>query len=183
MYLVSAVLLGIATNLDNLLIGLSAGARGKKITFLDNCIIALPSGMVSYLLCRLGIFSVDMGRFPNYLGGGLLVAIGLWPMLARPAKEQPVRVLEAPGGTRLSEGEVLALSLTLAFNCLPASFAAGLTGLPAKAAATAVALCSLGFVWLGGRLGKRLENRYPGAMLTTISSMAMIALGVLEMLI
>ena len=74
-------------------------------------------------------------------------------------------------------------SLALAFNCLPASFAAGLTGIPAQAAALAVTLCSLGFVWLGQGLGKRLEDRCPGALLTQISSAAMIALDILEMLI
>ena len=180
---VSAVLLGIATNHDNLLIGLSAGARGKKITFLTNCIIALSSGAVSYLLCRLGVFSVGLGRISNWLGGGLLVAIGLWPLLVRPSGEHVPADAGAAQGRRLSAGEVLTLSLALAFNCLPASFAAGLTGIPAQAAALAVTLCSLGFVWLGQGLGKRLEDRCPGALLTQISSAAMIALGILEMLI
>ena len=158
---VSAVLLGIATNLDNLLIGLSAGARGKKITFLTNCIIALSSGAVSYLLCRLGVFSVGIGRISNWLGGGLLVAIGLWPLLVRPSGEHAPADAGAAQGRRLSAGEVLTLSLALAFNCLPASFAAGLTGIPAQAAALAVTLCSLGFVWLGQGLGKRLEDGCP----------------------
>lgn len=112
-----------------------------------------------------------------------MVAIGLWPLLVRPSGEHAPADAGAAQGRRLSAGEVLTLSLALAFNCLPASFAAGLTGIPAQAAALAVTLCSLGFVWLGQGLGKRLEDRCPGALLTQISSAAMIALGILEMLI
>ena len=184
LYLISALLLGIATNLDNMLIGLSAGMRGKKITLAANGAIALSSGIVSYLLCRLAVLATYLGQFSNYLGGGLLIAIGIWPLLPRSMREEGAsQVLTDCESSRLDVREVLTLSLALAFNCLPASFAAGLTGLSPEAAAIAVALCSLCFVWLGGLLGRILKNAGSGKLLTILSSVAMVLLGLLEIFI
>ena len=184
LYLISALLLGVATNLDNMLIGFSAGMRGKKITLAANGAIALSSGVVSYLLCRLAVLATSLGHISNYLGGGLLIAIGVWPLLPRSMSEEGAsQVLADSAQNHLSVREVLALSLALAFNCLPASFAAGLTGLSPEAAALAVALCSLCFVWLGGWLGQTLKNACSGRLLTLLSSAAMVSLGLLEIFI
>lgn len=125
----SAILLGIATNLDNLAIGLGIGLEGKKLPLLSNLVIAASSALASYFGCALAAFCAEIGPWIKYFGGGLLVLLGLWPLFHKktPQKEKK-KPEKSEGGARLGLGRALVLAVALALNCIPASFGAGMAG-------------------------------------------------------
>lgn len=194
-----------ATNLDNLLIGVLIGLRGKHISAASNACIALGSAMVSLLFCFLASFCTEFGRWPNYIGGMLLILLGLWPFIKKTmqifAAEYPDEsdgkaqsgeaVPEAdsgenqPSNTAQTAGmglqESLVLAAALSINCTVASFAAGMTGINPFLAAVMIGAFSFLAVGVGSHLGSSAGRRMTGVPLEAISSVMMILIGIAEL--
>ena len=120
MHGISICLLGIATNLDNLCIGMAYGCRGQKIGVRVNAYIALISGLISLVLCLFSsCIAEGLQTLPNFIGACLLIAIGIWTLWPKQQKETAVA----------AQASAWVLGLALAVNCIPAAFGAGLTGL------------------------------------------------------
>ncbi len=185
MHIFSAISLGIATNLDNFMIGLSVGLEGKRITMLSNLVIALSSALAGFLSCYLAFLCAGLGRWPGLLGGAMLISLGLWQLLApnkqaehtRPQKE--TRPYEARIGLR----KTLFLAAALAVNCVPASFAAGMTGVYPAQTAAMIGAGSFLAVGAGGLMGKYTSAKVKGAWLEKSAALMMAFIGVLELFI
>lgn len=193
-----------ATNLDNLLIGVLIGLRGKHISAASNACIALGSAMVSLLFCFLASFCTEFGRWPNYIGGMLLILLGLWPFIKKTmqifAAEYPGESDEQQSGEAVSEAdsgesqpsntaqtagmgiqESLVLAAALSINCTVASFAAGMTGINPFLAAVMIGTFSFLAVGVGSHLGSSAGRRMTGVPLEAISSVMMILIGIAEL--
>ncbi len=170
MVLLSALLLGISTNLDNLFLGFSLGIAGRRIPAQANWIIGLFSAAATSLFCSLSGLLAAWGRAAKVMGGVLILLIGLWTLLS-PRKE------EAPA----AQGTA-ALGAVLAFNCIPAAFAAGMAGVPPALAAVSVGLLSVLGIRTGNFLGLRTARRLRPGILRLLSGLAMFALGALQFL-
>ena len=181
--LFSAVLLGIATNLDNLAIGLGIGLEGKKLPFLSNLVIAASSALASYFGCALAAVCAELGPWIKYLGGGLLVLLGLWPFFyqKKPGKEEK-QMAKGEGGPRLGLGKTLVLAVTLALNCIPASFGAGMAGACPWQMAAAVGVGSFLAVGAGCWAGRYTTARLSGDWLDKAAAILMVLLGVFELI-
>lgn len=123
--------MGISTNLDNLLLGLSLGLQKKKLCFWANVLIGFLSAAVTAVFCVLSATLSSLGKLPNVVGGGIIIAVGLWSLL--PA-HQEASCYQAGFSWR----ETWMVATGLAVNCIPVAFGAGLTGIPPWAAALSV---------------------------------------------
>ena len=173
MHGISICLLGIATNLDNLCIGMAYGCRGQKRALRMNACIALISGLISLVLCLFSsCIAEGLQTLANFIGACLLIAIGIWTLWPKQQKETAVA----------AQASAWVLGLALAANCIPAAFGAGLTGLSPIWLGSTVAVFSFVTVGLGNRLGCSAKERWPGRLLDVLSALCMLIIGVVEML-
>ena len=94
-FLFHLLLIGIATNLDNLGVGLVYGLRRIKVPPSSNLAIALTALLFGYTSALAGttLRHLLAGSLANLLGALLLIGMGAWIMLAQ----------EAGGGVCLEE--------------------------------------------------------------------------------
>lgn len=176
MHLFSVFLMGISTNLDNLLLGLSLGLQKKKLCFWANVLIGFLSAAVTAVFCVLSATLSSLGKLPNVVGGGIIIAVGLWSLL--PA-HQEASCYQAGFSWR----ETWVVATGLAVNCIPVAFGAGLTGIPPWAAALSVGGMSLLCVAAGNAIGLAASGlQLRPRLLAVIGGGLMIVLGVIEML-
>lgn len=184
MRFIAAALLGIATNLDNLLLGVVYGLRGKRIGHRQNLCIAAGSAVASFLCCYLASFCINLGRLPKYLGATLLILLGIWPMLPKKEKEgAATENADDTGQDTVSWTETLTLTGALALNCLVASFGAGLTGMDALPVALLVGGFSFLAVWAGNTLGRVAKVGVRAERLNWLASGVMILLGLMALFV
>jgi putative sporulation protein YtaF len=84
MHLVTILLLGLASNLDNLGIGVSYGMKSTKIPLLSNTFIAAISMAVSFVSLAAGhaVSALMPSQAANLGGGAVISAIGIWTFAA-----------------------------------------------------------------------------------------------------
>ena len=84
-FLLHLFLIGIATNLDNLGVGLVYGLRRIKVPPLSNLAIALTALVFGYISALAGsaLRHFLAGSFANLLGALLLIGMGIWIMIAQ----------------------------------------------------------------------------------------------------
>lgn len=180
MDILSVLLIGVATNLDNLLIGAALGLRRRHISWLNNLLIALCSGAAALVCCSLSSLLARLGRLPAILGGSLLILLGVLSLL--PAKENPAeeRVMRTGAPAKLSPSESLALGVALALNCLAAAFGIGMSGISPLLVGLFVGGFSFLSVGIGNVLGLKTGKKLNGGLLSLLSAIAMMGLGILQ---
>lgn len=82
MHWLSIVFIGMASNIDNLGIGVSFGARSKRIPFLSNLFIAIIAMAATYASITMGHLLSNFlpKQSAELLGGLLIVGLGVWSM-------------------------------------------------------------------------------------------------------
>ena len=177
LHVFSAILLGISTNLDNFFLGFAFGMRGRRISLPVNLLIGLLSAIVTFGCSYLAYLCNGFGRWPNYIGGGLIVLIGVVTMIRRESggEDQTAR------GVPLAFREAALLGVALAINCLPVAFGAGLTGVAPLAAALAVGAFSVLTVGAGNWMGRHTAVKVQKAWLSFAAGGVMVVLGALEL--
>jgi putative Mn2+ efflux pump MntP len=186
MNLFLAFFIGLAVNLDNLLIGIHLGLQGRRLPLWQNLVIGCATGGCAFLSTAAArLISGNIFFYTNLCGAGIMILFGIfcfYQCLTKAQEADPLRetpdYLE-PGGIL----DVLALGFLLAVNCIPPSISAGVMGL----SPWWIGLFSLLFSFLGMegsmRMGDRLHHsRFPG-YITPISAGLMILIGVAELLL
>ena len=159
MQLLSALLLGISTNLDNLLLGLSLGIGQKKIPSASNWVI--------------GLFSA-LGPAADIAGSAVILLMGFLSL--RPPREN------AGGQDCCSWSDTAILGAALAVNCIPVAFGAGLTGIHPLAASASVGFLSVLSIRLGNWLGLHAAALpVRPAALQRLGGLMMVGLGLLQL--
>ncbi len=172
MHSFSIFILAIATNLDNLCIGMAYGCQGRLIGTKINACIALISGLVSFALCWASSFlAVEIQETANLIGALLLIGMGVYTLFSTHNKQEAASI----GRT-----SAVALGLTLAVNCIPAALGAGLTGLPPHWLGVAIAAFSFLTVGIGNLTGSRIREKMTTRLLDVISAACMVGIGIFE---
>ena len=182
MQILSILLIALATNLDNLVIGMALGLKSRRLSSLANLLIALCSAAATFLCCYLSSFLATYGKIVGIIGGALLILLGLISFFpSKPSKaEQSIMQKDHPLPIR--PGEAALLGLTLAINCLAAAFSAGMSGLLALPTALGVGVFSFICTGMGNLLGLSGKKKIPSSTLSTISGCLMVALGIIQIL-
>ena len=177
MHILSAILLGVSTNLDNLFIGMSFGMQKRRITLFSNLLIGLFSASATCLFCYFSSMLSVFGRLPNYIGGGIIILMGILSFFSRGSENK------GGDGFPLTLKESVLLGTGLAVNCIPVAFGAGLSGMPPWLASLSVGVLSILVVGIGNRLGLYTSMRINSRILNILGGVIMILLGVLELFI
>ncbi|WP_232375584.1 manganese efflux pump [Mesorhizobium comanense] len=172
--------LAIASNIDNLAVGMSYGVRGVRIGLFANLIITA----ICFAFSEIGMISgawiggILPGNLPDYVAAGLLLAIGVRVLfLALPAAGDEAASPEdghplaswfsralAVKGDRVGPFEAAILGVALSANALANSVSAGLLNMSPTVVACSISIGSFLTIVVGVALGRHAARIRLGRM-------------------
>jgi putative sporulation protein YtaF len=207
-----AVLLALSSNLDNVGVGVAYGIRRVCVPFISNLVIALITsiGSLAAMLAGKTIGSYMEPRVAHFLGGALLIGLGIWVAIqesrAVVQRESPRRaemnrrisgaglvsrmgmILDNPFSAdedfsrHIDRKEALLLGFALSLNNVVNGVAAGIAGLDPLLVTTLVCVFSILTIWVGMSAGYRFGARVAGRFTGVVSGMLLIALGLYQLI-
>jgi len=160
----TVILLALAVSIDGLGVGIACGLGKVKLPVLSLFLMGVASGSAVLISMTAGkLVSVLLNSsFTVWLGGLLLVGLGLWMLWQlRGAKsrvgllgllDNPSRADSDQSGS-ISAKEALVLGIALALDAFSAGFGAALAGFPPLITGLTVAVAQVVLVALGSELG------------------------------
>jgi manganese efflux pump family protein len=120
-----------------------------------------------------------LGQATRYIGGGLLVAAGLWLLVeARRSSVDPADGHDALQRAGQSSGALVTAALALSIDNLVIGFGLGVTKTPLVASLLVFAVVSVGLTLAGLELGKTIGTRMRGQA-DWVAGAVLIVVGVL----
>lgn len=121
MNILMALLIGLAVNLDNLLIGINLGIRRQRLTLWQNLLIGSTTGLCAFgSACAARLISGNFLVYTNLIGAAIMIFFGIFCLYqGLTDKEEAPDISAAPRFF-----DVLVLGFVLAVNCIPPSFGA-----------------------------------------------------------
>lgn len=188
--LASTVFFGLAANIDNLTIGGAYGLQGRRISLIQNLLIASITTLITLAAMAFGRQIRDMlpPRLTDVLGAILLLAVAAWNVCwdriqrsKRPALRAPPPIQPRSAGF----GEILLLAGSLSINNIGLAIPGGIGGLRYVAAACAIFGFSVLMLALGqaaggafvrvGSLPKVLRSPMSGNAILALAGVLMLA--------
>ncbi len=188
MNLFMAFLIGLAVNLDNLLIGISMGLRGRRLSLSQNLVIGVVTGLCAFLSTAAArLISDSFLIYANLTAAAVTILFGVLCLYQSiPDAETPVPFLsqaEETSGTKPRFTNTLLLSFVLAVNCIPPSLGAGLMGLSPLWVGGFSMLFSFLSIQASSLFGCRIRSCRFCGWLTPLSAVLLILIGFAELLI
>ena len=188
-HLLSALLFGVSSNVDNLVVGMSYGIKKTPIRWADNLTVALITLVGTVLSMILGK-SVRL-FLPRWLAGVLgsviiilIGAVGLVKFLIKLRRSDEADEEERELALQtLTRTEALILGLALALNNVGLGIGASITGLPVLPTALCSFLFSLVFLYAGNLIGRSKIAELVGEFAEPLAGLLMIGMGVYEIFI
>ncbi len=174
MNILSIILIGLSTNLDNLCAAAAIGMSGKRIAFAHNVIISLISGVVAFVAGQAAAFLFACS-FASLLGGLMIAGMGVWTV----AGAFTENVNESMRTQEISMPRMLLLGCALAINCLPVAFGAGALGLSPCWVGIFIALFSFCSIALGIAIGHKIGRKLHTVWINVLSGVLLIVLGLI----
>lgn len=174
-----AMLIGIAVNLDNFIIGMNLGARGQKLTLTSNLIIGLSTGVCAFAATyAANLISGNFLVYTNVIGALIMIIFGVYCLFKSVHEEEtPAEFLD------MSLKDTFVLGFVLAVNCIPPSFSAGILKLSPWIVGCFCAFFSYLCMLISNRLGYKLTGYRIFKFLTPFSALLLIIIGGAELLI
>lgn len=198
MLLLSALLLSMSSNLDNVVVRTAYGIRKIKIGLLANLIIAIVTTTGTFLSMSLGSYIAKFmpQSVSNVLGAGIILIVGIYFVIQsryRKAKSRELELrdlsdmvdyaehsdVDKSGHVDTKEAFMLALGLT--FNNLGTGVAASITGVNIFLTVICTFIVSVVTIILGESVGKNVLGRFFGRYAPLIAGVLLIVLGFVEM--
>ena len=179
MHIVTEIMIGVAANLDNMVIGISYGLSGKRMKWVQNAFLAFISGGFSAAagaLAQLLIFRLT--NVAAAFGTILLIIMGVYTIIDGFRHNKVV----TERNKKTSWIETFCLGVILGINCIPVSFGAGLSSVPWPSLSLAITICSFIFVAVGNYIGYFARRCYTQKWINIVSGVLLIVTGVLEYL-
>lgn len=188
-HLLSALLFGVSSNTDNLVVGMSYGIKKMPIRWSENLIVALITFMGTVLSMILGksVLLFLPQKLAGILGSVIIILIGAvglvkFFMKTKKPEEESGEETELALQT-LTRTEALILGLALTLNNIGLGIGASITGLPVLSTALCSFLFSLLFLYIGNLIGRSKIAELVGEFAEPLASLLMIGLGVYEIFI
>lgn len=191
--------ISVASNLDNAGVGIAYGVRRVKISSLANGLIALISGIATYIAGAAGNLLIHYipPKAAGYIGGTVMILVGLW-VLSEPIREKIkrnrsrdlvfARILHDPmvadfdQSQHISLTEASVLGVALALNALAGGFDAGIVHISIWFVAIGVALFSYVLLGFSAYLGRRFAAESLGSKATIIAGILLLVIGIHQIL-
>ena len=188
-HLLSALLFGVSSNTDNLVVGMSYGIKKMPIRWSENLIVALITFMGTVLSMILGksVLLFLPQKLAGILGSVIIILIGAvglvkFFMKMKKPEEESEEETELTLQT-LTRTEALILGLALTLNHIGLGIGASITGLPVLSTALCSFLFSLLFLYIGNLIGRSKIAELVGEFAEPLAGLLMIGLGVYEIFI
>lgn len=182
-HLLSAILLAVSSNLDNLGVGIAYGLRGRGFRLAHAWLIALVSGAGTLVSMAAGEWLNDFttAECANLIGSVLLVTIGLQAITHAVGSEATGAPRVEPETTTLREAAVLAVSLSL--NNLGSGLGAGISHVSIPATTGLTIACSVAAIFGGRRIGQRAGAAISKRTLGVTAGLLVTAVGIYELFV
>lgn len=186
MHWVSIIFIGLASNIDNLGIGVAFGTRSTRIPILANLFIAILGMAATYSSITIGhLISGFMNpQYADVIGGLIIMAIGARSMIQgiNSAKRSSLPV---PDGhmKEIALKESIPLGFALSINCFSTGIGAGVSGVPPILTAISVGIFSVLSIIIGMRIGHQVAKTWLAKYSTLISGLILIAIGLYEIIV
>ncbi|MEK5069142.1 manganese efflux pump MntP [Sporosarcina sp. FSL K6-1508] len=186
------LLIGVAANIDNLVISVSYGLKFNKIPLLYNILISLTSIIFAFISITAGSYLSNYfsQSFANYMGGSLIIGLGVWFIITSPLfdRNKSNRITDTRSvfvslnkAKKITLRESIFLGFVLALNCLTIGFGAGITGVSPLFTSISIGIFSVISIALGVMLGNRIGNTLFGQYSNSIAGLLLIVIGIYEM--
>ena len=170
------VLIAIAVNLDNFLIGMNLGIRNQKLTIKSNGIIGLFTGLCSFFVAAAASMLTDtLIQYANLFGALIMILFGTYCLITELLHKETSSHVSV-----MTAKDTCILGLVLSINCIPPSFSSGMAGLNPISLGVFSALFSFLSMHFSNRLGETLAKYRFLCFLTPISSVLLILIGIFE---
>lgn len=194
-HLVTIIIIGIASNLDNAGVGIAYGVRKIHVSWTSNFIIAFISFMASLFAGLIGVWiSHWIPPFiGNLIGTIVIISVGIWvllqPFLEKKTLPQEkgnliTHILHHPEKADLDQSqsisfsESILLGTALAMNALAGGFDAGVTKESVLATSFSVGIFSFLFLGLAAYVGERYVADKLGEKATVTAGILLILIGI-----
>jgi putative Mn2+ efflux pump MntP len=152
----SAILVAVVSNLDNLSVGVALGMRARPVALAANAIIAAVTMAATAAAMTSGraIARLLPSAIASDVGAAIIITLGVLTLVTSRRAPHPPAVAEGDGraGT-VSWREALVLGVALSLNNIGSGVGAGIAGVPPLATTLLAGLFSLLSVGGGSRLG------------------------------
>lgn len=208
MHIISTLLFVFSANLDNLAISIAYGMDNIKINKTSNLIIALVSGLGTFISMLVGKSIINyLSPFnANLLGCVLLISIGCWFIIDFIMKNKNSlskhinkehkntigyysdilsnpAIADKDNSSNIDIRESLSLSIALALNNFALGFSASITGLNIYLTSVLTFIFSFICIIIGHDIGKSYFSKLFGKYSPVISGLIIILLGIYEIFI
>lgn len=185
------LLIGVAANIDNLVISVSYGLKLNRIPLLYNLVISLTSIVFAFISITAGSYLSNYfsQSIANYIGGSLIIGLGVWFIITSPAfvKNNSIQIeethpafLSIDKANKITLKESFFLGFVLALNCLTIGFGAGITGVSPLFTSISIGVFSLISISIGVMLGNKIGNTLFGNYSNGIAGLLLIIIGIYE---
>lgn len=184
--LLTATVLSLSTNLDNLAVGVAYGFKRLTIGWLANGAIASLSGISTLCSMSLGneLATLISPQWAKALGSYLLILIGVVVLgqfwRSRHSPTQPTDAPPVQSGMSLRDAIVLGFALTL--SNIGTGISAGMTHLDIAMTSGLSLVSSLVMIGGGVWLGRLLTRQWQRCRLDWLAGLGLVILGLYESL-
>jgi len=179
MQIISSLLFGISASLDALLVGMSFGIRGARITLWQNVLISIITLLGTCLSVGLGnqLSLFGSPALWQRLGSVFVILFGIYYIVIS-MKE----TLKKDQQSNAPTAQVFILGIALSMNNMGIGLSASFAGLTVVPAAIATLIFSFLFLLCGNHLGTRRALPLTEKNTNIISGLLLIGLGILELM-
>lgn len=171
MTFVMCLLIGIAVNLDNFLIGISLCLKHRKLRLSANIVISAVTALLSCAVTKFSaVLSLNTRIFGTVAGSAFLIVFGLY-CLIKPGEDSDKYEL-------LSFRQTVFLGFILAINCVPPSFSAGIFKIPPLMMGLSAGCFSMLSMYISSTFGRYFSQKPWIEKLSPISCVLLIILGI-----
>lgn len=186
------LLIGIAANIDNLVISVSYGLKLNRIPLLYNFIISLTSIVFAFISITAGSYLSNYfsQSIANFTGGSLIIVLGIWFIVptfvfvkneSSQTKDTQTTSFGLDKPKTITIKESFFLGFILALNCLTIGFGAGIIGVSPSFTSISIGVFSLISIYLGIKVGNKIGNTFFGKYSSGIAGILLIIIGVYEL--
>ncbi|MGJ7046110.1 sporulation membrane protein YtaF [Thermoanaerobacterium thermosulfurigenes] len=199
MHVISSLLFSISANIDNFTVAIAYGIKKIRIGILSNILIALVSGIGTFLSMSIGLL---INRFlptniSNIVGSLILIMLGLWFILDYYKKRKTYtfnfknnyeilinsKIADTDNSKYIDMKESIILAFGLTINNLGLGIGASITGLNIYFTTLLTIIFSLLSILLGFMLGNTYLAKIFGNYAPLVSGILIVFLGIYEIFI
>ena len=207
MNILSIFLFAISSSSDNLIVGLSYGAKKVRINFINNFMISFISGIGTFLAMLFGktLLKLITLKYSNIIGSGILILLGIFLLINWLRKDidsnenteevnehisefkhyenilRNPEIIDTNDSKTIDFKEAIILGIVLCLNNIGLGIGASISGLNIFMTSISSLIFSLLFIPIGYCIGKKIVSDKLSRYSEIISIIIIIILGMYEL--